>query len=89
MTALREWPNAYGGLRDDLSEVLKAEVDKLKPILLNQVNDEEAIEAIIAGVVLDLDVAIMALAQAGAQIDPLGELNNIVNQSRRVVYTPA
>lgn len=88
-TALREWPNVYGALRDDLSEVLKADVEKLKPVLLNKINDEEAVEAIVAEVTMDLNIAIRALERAGAQTDPLAELSNIVANVRRQIYVPA
>lgn len=83
MSEPREWPNNYGQLRDDMAELLRAEIEKLNLITTNQVNDEEAMEAIAAQVSADLNLALRSLEKADARTDPLAELNCRVMKLKR------
>lgn len=73
-TPVREWPNTYGNLRDDMAELFRGEIKKLELITKNTVNSEEEMEAIAADVISDLNLGLRALERAGASTDPLAEL---------------
>lgn len=71
---LREWPNKYGRMRDDMAELIRGEIVKLERITSNQVNDEEEMETIAMQVISDLNVILRSLEVADARTDPLSEL---------------
>ncbi len=82
VTAVREFPNTYAAMRDDLAELLRADISDLQQIKENKVNDEEGMEAIAARVQMHLYIAVRALERAGASTDPLSELSNIVQKAK-------
>jgi vacuolar-type H+-ATPase subunit D/Vma8 len=87
-TVLREWPNVYGDLRNNLAEMIRAVIAENQKITENKVNNEEDIEAIAALTIADLNVMLRALERAGASTDPLIELQNRVHQIKGQ-FTPS
>ena len=79
-TPVRDWPNTYIGLRDNMSELMRKEIADLEQITKNKVNGEEEMEAIAAGVISELNVCLRALERAGAATDPISELDNKVRE---------
>ncbi len=77
-TPSRPWPNNCLNVRDGAAELIRDDIHKLAQINRNQVNDEEAVEAIAADVVEDLHLLLRALETVGANTDPLVELDNRV-----------
>ena len=79
-TQPRAWPNQFAGVRDDIAELIRHEIEKLEKISTNQVNEEEAIETLVAEVIHDLNVIHRSLEKAGAATDPIVELSKIASQ---------
>jgi hypothetical protein len=65
-------------VRDGAAELIREDIHKLAQIVRNQVNGEEAIEAIAADVTEDLHLLLRALETVGAATDPLVELDRRV-----------
>jgi len=74
-TTPREWPNQCANVRDDIAELVKFDIEELEKISTNQVNDEEAVEALVAKVIKDLHLVHRSLEKVGAATDPIVELN--------------
>jgi len=79
-TPLREWPNVYGNLRDDMSEMVRKIIKDLEEITKNKVNSEEEVEAVAAEAISNLNIVLRALERAGASTDPITELSNKVRE---------
>lgn len=79
-TTIREWPNTYGNLRDDMSEMVRKIIIDLEQITKNKVNGEEETEAVSAEAISNLNIILRSLERAGASTDPILELNNKVRE---------
>jgi len=84
MTDPRLWPNQVAGVRNDTAELVAHEIKELEKITTNQVNTEEEIEALVAGVIHDLHIVHRALEKVGALTDPIVELNTKVFQIKSI-----
>lgn len=79
-TTPREWPNQCAHVRDDIAELVSYNIQQLEKVTTNQVNDEEAMEAIVAMAIHDLYLVHRSLEALGAATNPINELNRQVMQ---------
>jgi hypothetical protein len=77
MTEPLRWPNDWGQMRNNVTEVLSVDADKLNLILTNEIEDKDEIEKICAQVKDDHELIIRCMLLAGANVDPLHELENL------------
>ena len=90
MTEQREWPNVCANTRDNAAEIVKGTIESLGKIIKNEVNDEEAIEALVAKVILDQVIVLRCLEKLGANTNPIIELDNRILQHRtNISFAPA
>lgn len=78
-TETREWPNNWMHLRDWMAECERGNLALLMKLKVSKMNPEE--EEIIETIMNRTLVNLRALEKAGAQTDPLSELQNIVENS--------
>ncbi len=81
----REMGNKVLTVRNCGAELIRNIIENNDRILLNQVNDEEQIEAIVAQANSDLFKLLRALETVGATTDPITELDNRVNQIKGIL----
>jgi len=81
-TPVREWPNVYGNLRDDIAEMAKLIIAENEQIAFNKINDEEGMEKIAADTIRRCNLILRSLERAGAETDPLAELAQEVGPFR-------
>ena len=77
-TTPREWPNNCLNVRNGAAELVRNGIKALEKISMNEINDEEAIEAVVAKVLSDQHLLLRALETVGATTDPINELGNRV-----------
>jgi len=79
-TPRRDWPNVCANVRDGIAEIIRKDISNLEKIIQNEVNDEEAIEALVARVTSDLNLLLRCLEKVGAGTSPINELENRILQ---------
>lgn len=77
-TKSREWPNNCITVRDDMAELVRSNIKSLERICMNEINDEEQIEAVVAKVISDQHIVLRALETVGASTNPIIELDTRV-----------
>jgi len=81
----RDMGNKVLTVRNCAAELIRNNNSSLEKIVMNEVSDEEQIEALVTKVISDNHILLRALETIGATTDPIAELDNRVNQIKGIL----